>query len=165
MTAKAQSLFARHPKRWDVPVLLVLSAAALATGYALPLMAISKLVFWKDDYTLITSVTGLWHGGNYVLAVVIFLFSIIFPCTKLVALAVVWWKPFESEARERFVFWVGVLGKWSMLDVFVCALLIVLTQSKGYIDASPRVGLFVFAGAIALSMITSIVIERLVKAE
>jgi len=61
------------------------------------------------------------------------------------------------------VYLVGLLGKWSMLDVFVCALLIVLTQSKSYISASPRSGLFVFTAAIALSMVVSILVERLVK--
>lgn len=163
MANASESLFSQHRSRWDIPALLVVSAAMLAVGYMLPLMAISKLVFWEDDYTLITSVTGLWHSGNYVLSVVIFVFSIVFPCVKLGALAVVWWKPFEADARERFVFWVGVLGKWSMLDVFVCALLIVLTQSKGWVDASPRAGLFVFAGAIVLSMVTSILVERVAK--
>ncbi|MCC6680564.1 MAG: paraquat-inducible protein A [Phycisphaeraceae bacterium] len=161
--AKPKSLFARHPRRYDVPALLLLSAVTLIVGYMLPLMSISKLVFWQDDYTLLTSVTGLWNSGNYILAIIIFVFSIVFPITKLTALAIVWFKRFDDETRNRVVFLVGVLGKWSMLDVFVCALLIVMTKAKSFLDAEPRSGLFVFAVAIALSMVASILVEHLAK--
>ena len=160
---KPKSLFARHPKRWDVPALLLLSAATLIAGYTLPLMSISKLVFWHDDYTLLTSVTGLWDSGNYILAVIIFVFSIVFPITKLTTLSVVWFKAFDDQTRSRVVFTIAILGKWSMLDVFVCALLIVMTKAKAFLDAEPRSGLFVFAIAIALSMIASILVEHLAK--
>lgn len=163
MAATPRSLAAHYPKQWDVWVLLIGSAVTLIVGYTLPLMAIEKLVFWEDGYTLITSVTGLWSSGNYVLAAIIFLFSIVFPCVKLAALAVAWWKPFEQEARDRLVRAVGLLGKWSMLDVFVCALLIVLTQSRSFVDAAPRAGLFVFTAAILGSIIVSMRVESLAR--
>ena len=155
----AQSLFAKNPRRFDVPVLLILAFVTLIVGLSLPLMSIDKLVFWHDDYTLFSSVLGLWESGHYVLAVIIFLFSVVFPFVKLAALAGVWFKAFDEQLRDRLIFAVGVLGKWSMLDVFVTALLIVLTQSKGFVDASPRAGLFVFAAAIVLSMVLSVLVE------
>lgn len=50
-----------------------------------------------------------------------------------------------------------------MLDVFVVAILIVLTQSKTRLDAEPREGLYLFSIAIMLSMIATVVVERLAK--
>lgn len=162
MANAKQSLSQKHAGHWEVPVLLVLAAVTLAIGYVLPLMRIETLVFWQDDYTLLTSIRGLWDHGDYALAVIIFIFSILFPVTKLIAMGVLWWKAFDDQLRRRVGFAVSLLGKWSMLDVFVCALLIVMTQSKSFVDASPRAGLFIFAAAIALSMVVSIIIEYLV---
>ena len=58
-------------------------------------------IHWKNTYSVMTGVVGLAKDGDYVLAAVIFFFSIVFPIGKLAAL---------------------LLGKWSMLDVFVVAI-------------------------------------------
>jgi paraquat-inducible protein A len=155
-----QSLFARNRKRVDVPALLLAATAGLVVALNLPFMSIDRLIFWQDDYTLFTSLRAMWDSGHRFLAGVIFLFSIIFPFAKLAALTAIWFWPMSDTTRKPALFWLGVLGKWSMLDVFIVALLIVLTQSKGFVDAEAQVGLYVFAGAILLSMLVSILVER-----
>ena len=158
-----QSLHHLSKGRYDVPIVLAAAFVALIVGLSLPFMKVQQLVFWHDAYSLFTSIKGMWAGGHYGLACLIFFFSIIFPFAKLLALAWVWYRPMPVEKRGRVLHWLSLLGKWSMLDVFVIAVLIVLTQSKGYVDAEAQVGLYIFAAAILLSMAVSLRIEHLAK--
>jgi paraquat-inducible protein A len=163
MATPAKSLHQQFPRRFEVPTLLVLTVVLLIISLLLPFMRIDKFAFWEDDYTLLTSIRGMWKAEHYLLAAIIFFFSIVFPYAKMGMLGYLWYKPVESETRGKLLFWLGVLGKWSMLDVFVVALLIVLTQSKSFVDASPRAGLYVFAIAIVSSILVSIRVEWLAQ--
>ncbi|HXV18763.1 MAG TPA: paraquat-inducible protein A, partial [Candidatus Omnitrophota bacterium] len=97
------------------------------------------------------------------LAVVIFLFSVIFPAIKLSMLSVLWYWKF-TEARRRFLIdWIGQLGKWSMLDVFVLAITIVITKTSKFVEAEPKPGIYVFAASILLAMIVTMRVEYLAK--
>lgn len=158
--AKRKSLFSLHPKRVEVPILLVACTGGLVVALTLPFMSIEKLVFWQDHFTLMASIKGMWENEHRFLAAIIFLFSIVFPFAKLIALAVIWFTPMKHDHRKPALHWLGVLGKWSMLDVFVVALVIVMTQSKGFVDAEANSGLYVFSAAILLSMLVSILVDR-----
>ena len=158
-----QSLSKLVPRKPHVPLLVFLSATTLIVAYFLPVMVVSKFVFFSDDVTLLGSVAGMWDEEYYVLATVIFMFSVIFPLAKLITLTMVWYLRFTENARARWLHWLGLLGKWSMLDVFVVATLIVLTQSKALLDAEPREGLYIFSIAIILSMLATVMVERFAK--
>lgn len=157
------SLHQLNKRSLDVPIVLAAAFVGLLVGLSLPFMKIQQMVFWQDEYSLFTSIKGMWRSEHYVLAIVIFFFSIIFPFAKLLALMMVWYRSMPAEKRDRVLHWLSLLGKWSMLDVFVIAVLIVLTQSKGYVDAEAQVGLYIFAAAILLSMAVSLRIEHLAK--
>jgi len=152
-----------YPRYRYVPVLLLLLAAALIAALSLPFMQIRKLVFWKDDYSIFTSLHGLWTSRNYFLVLVIFFFSIVFPFAKLATLAWLWFRPCSDQQRRWWVGVLGALGKWSMLDVFVVAFLIVLVKAKALADASARSGVYLFCAAIAASIVTSSIVERLAR--
>ena len=160
-----QSLHQHYRSAYDVPVGLVMAASCLVVGLSLPFMSVQQLFFWEDDYSIFTSIKGMWAAGHYVISVIItiFFFSIIFPFAKLITWAVIWYKPLDPESRGKGLPWLGLLGKWPMPDVFVVAILIVLTQSKGYVGATPQAGLYVFAAAILLSMLVSLRVEHLAK--
>ena len=159
----AASLFSRHPRRVDVPLLILVSAGLLAAGYLLPFMEIKKLVFLRDDYTLLQSIQAMWTEHQYVLAVIILVFSIVFPIAKLVALAFLWVVPGSDEQRAQWLHWLGIMGKWSMLDVFVVALIIVMTRSASMLEATPQIGVYLFAAAVVLSMVVTILVERIAR--
>ena len=166
MGTQASSLSTRHPRRYDVPALLLLSFALLLTGLSLPLITIKQSVLWKhweNHYSVFTGVVSLAHQGDYFLAGVLFFFSMIFPIVKLLALAWVWWIPLAEERRLRLLHGLAILGKWSMLDVFVVAILIVLVKLGPLVEAEPRVGVYFFAAAIVASMLTTVDVSRLAR--
>jgi uncharacterized paraquat-inducible protein A len=75
----SQSLREQHPRRIEVPLLILVSLVLLLIAYSLPLLRVEKMVFWKNEYSIIAGVNGLWDQGQYALAIFLFFFSIVFP--------------------------------------------------------------------------------------
>lgn len=146
------------PKR--IALGLVLTAAALAVGLSLPVIQVHKLAFWRDSFSIVHGTVSLLAEGYYVLGVFLLLFSVLFPIAKLIALAIIWFYPMNARSRQLSVWWTAALGRWSMLDVFVVAVLIVLSTSNALVAASPSPGLYVFGAAVLASMWLSLVTER-----
>lgn len=150
-----------HWRCLDVPVLLTVSIAALVSGLTLPTITFKELVFWKHTFSILTSIQSLYDEKQYFLAGLVGLFSLVFPVIKLCALAAIWCLPLSRGVRLRLVRLLGFLGKWSMLDVFIVAIMIVISRMSGLMDATPRVGIFVFSFSIICTMIVSMRIEHL----
>ena len=159
----AKSLQECYPRRFEVPLLILLSFVLLMIGLSLPLMRVEKMVFWKNDYSVIKGVKALWEQGQYALASILFFFSVIFPNLKLAGLSYIWFVRLGEQKREVLLNWLGVLGKWSMLDVFVVAILIVLVKLGTLANIQPQQGVYWFAAAILLSMIASMHIDSLAR--
>lgn len=163
---RRRSLMERYPKRTAVPIALLLSTILLIAGLSLPLMHVHQQLLWKSwqsSYSVWTGVLALWHQNEYLLAGVIFFFSIVFPLAKLLALAVLWYVRLAEDHRTFVLHWLDLVGKWSMLDVFVVAILIVLVKLGPLANVQPRTGVYVFALAILASMLTTMYVERLAR--
>ena len=164
-TAQAKrALMDLHPwhHRVLVPIMIVGSSALLARGLSLPLLY-TKQMFWNSSYSVWAGVVELWKQNELTLSTVLFFFSIVFPITKLIGLTLIWFIRLREEQRDRLLYWLGILGKWSMLDVFVVAILIVLVKLGPLARVEPRVGVYVFAAAIVSSMLTTMYVEQLAR--
>jgi paraquat-inducible protein A len=159
----SNSLQGRYRRRVEVPVMILLSFGLLVMGLSRPLMKVEKMVFWRNEYSVLQGVHGLWDQQQYILALILFFFSIVFPMVKLAALGLIWFARLPDPKRQAALHWLGLLGKWSMLDVFVVAILIVLVKLGPLAKVEPQRGLYWFAAAILTSMITSMYVERLAK--
>ena len=146
-----------------VPAAILFSFCLLLTGLSLPLLHAQQLVFWKSTYSVWTGIVALWHERERELAFLLFFFSIVFPTLKLGALAALWFLRLPADRRAQLLHWLGLLGKWSMLDVFVVAILIVLVKLGPMAKVEPRSGVYVFTAAIACSMVTTMHVEWLAR--
>jgi paraquat-inducible protein A len=162
-SSRKNSLSARYRWRFEVPLLVLVSAGLLVVGLATPLMKVHKLIFWKNDYSVFTGIVGLMKDNQILLAAVLFFFSMVFPFAKLSLLLVLWWGPLAESRRRSMLKWLAVLGKWSMLDVFVVAILIVLVKIGPLASVEPQPGLYFFCFAILASMLTTMYVEHLAK--
>ena len=145
---------------------LLFSTTLLVTGLSLPLMDAETGILWthwKNSYSVWTGVVALWRANELLLSTVLFLFSMVFPFAKLAALSIIWFVRLPDEQRTRLLHWLGLLGKWSMLDVFVVAILIVLVKLGPLAKVTPRSGVYVFTAAIAASMLTTMYIDALAR--
>lgn len=136
---------------------LAISAAAvcLALGLSLPIIKLTKFVFWSSEYSLMSTVGVLIRDGQIFLGVIVLVFSIIFPCVKLLYLLLVSTLPVVELKRQakrlKAIEWIG---KWSMHDVLVLALTIFFLKSQGVYDATSLPAVYFFTAAVLLMMLS-----------
>ena len=157
------SLFHNFGFRFDVLAPLVLATVALPLGLLLPVVHFSWAL--KDDttFTVLTGISDLVRSGHVFIGLLILTFSVIFPVGKLLALYGLWFVPLPAGPRGASLRWLEFLGKWSMLDVFVVGILIGTLKLGILSDATPRIGAYVFTGAVLLSMATTLRQSRLAR--
>jgi paraquat-inducible protein A len=142
-------------RRWDAALAILASAILLGIGLFLPVLTIEKLVVFENTFSVASGIVALVKEGDWFLAAVIFIFSVVFPIAKLAVLWLIWWGEVGKRRRERLLGWLKSMGKWSMLDVFVVALTIVSVKLGALATAQPRVGIYVFGASVLLSMIAT----------
>ena len=158
-----RSLEELFPRRFDIPILVILNGILLYVALTLPLFKVEKMVLWRTEYSVMSGVIGLFDQKEYLLSAILFFFSIIFPTLKLVMLWILWKVKFDEDQRNRILEWLGILGKWSMLDVFVVAILIVAVKLGPLANVQPRIGVYIFTFAIFMAIITTAWVEKLAK--
>ena len=135
-----------------VPLLLVFSAFFLALGLVLPLVRFEKLYFFDETPSLIDIVLSLWGQDNGALAVLVALFSIVFPIVKLVGITL---EATAHAAVGKKAVWMmrllPILGKWSMMDVMLVALVIVAAKTSGMASAFTQPGLWFYAASAIMT--------------
>jgi paraquat-inducible protein A len=162
MEARVKSLREEYPGRRDVPLLLAAAGVLLPLGLTLPTLTLSKIGGASEStFSVVTGIIDLARGGNVFLALLIFTFSLVFPMVKLTMLIAIWFRRIAPDRREEALHALKVLGKWSMLDVFVVASLVGSLQIGFLATATPRIGIYLFSGAALSSMVATVLESRL----
>jgi len=146
------SLRRAHPRDWITPSMLCAASVLLALGLYLPLLHLEKMLFWESSYSVVTGVFGLAQDHQYVLATVVFFWSVVFPIAKLALLFWIWFGRTDAGQRRTVLRWLDKLGKWSMLDVYIVAVLIVAVKLGPLAEVKVENGLYVFGAAVLLTM-------------
>lgn len=108
------------------------------------------LVGEAKTYSIVSGVLALLRGGNVGIGLVLLFFSVLFPVTKLVALRIC----IADAQLGRSHALAARYGKYSMVDVFVIALLVVASKSyPGGTTVDIEWGIFAFGAAALLSML------------
>lgn len=133
---------------------LLLSMLLFLSGLIVPVASVDKLLFFTGSYSILAFIYTLQDQGNAILALVIALFSVVFPFFKLVQAARLWWFVDRRSVRlSRALRRLEILGKWSMMDVFVVAVGIVVATATQLSGMTPRIGLYLFAGSVLVGML------------
>jgi paraquat-inducible protein A len=154
-----RSLYSIHRGMLDVPLAIAISTLLLIAGLFMPIISIKQLIFKTDTFSVLTGIRSLWTEHQKILAAVVFLFSIVFPIVKLTCLTGIWFGRYTDDTRNKVLGWFDVLGKWSMLDVFIVAVTIVIAKISAVLDAHAQPGIYVFAASIALSILAGMRVE------
>ena len=152
-------------KGWPIPILLLITLVLNILALTLPFLEIHEALKKPIPYKLIHSVNLMWTAKLYLIAILILVFSIIFPFAKLITLFFAWFMPWKSTSRLKYLHAIELLGKWSFMDIFVVILLIALTYKQQWISSTIHIGVYFFVGAISLSMILSEIIVTIAKRE
>ena len=161
-TDQKKTLQHLYPKRIDILILIIASAVLLFIGLRLPVLTVRKL--WeRNTFSIISGIINLWEGKYYILSLIIFFFSVIFPIVKLVILFVIWFVKLMDHQRKWLLRGLGFLGKWSMLDVFVTAIIIVSIKLGVLASAKAEIGIYYFGASILLAMLVTNLQSNLVN--
>ncbi|MEP4380523.1 MAG: paraquat-inducible protein A [Alphaproteobacteria bacterium] len=132
-------------------LILVVSLGALVAGLLLPAITVRSL-FISQDFSLVESVLAFLDDGDWFLFVITFLFSVVFPVVKIVTGIALWFFLDATRGYARPVLgWLATFSKWSMLDVFIIALIVLVADGRLLSSADIQVGAIVFSVAVLVS--------------
>jgi len=143
---------------------LLTSLCLLVVAWFLPIMTVTKLFVWSTKVSILDSTIGLWEESEYFVFAIVVLFSILFPLIKLLAGLHIWARiDATSAAAGRALGWLQWLGKWSMVDVFVVALVVVAIKVSLVSGVAVHAGVYVFSGAVGLSIVAMHFLEKAIE--
>lgn len=139
--------------------LLIASVVLYLPANLLPIMTTDQFGRSQDS-TIIGGVAILWNMGSYPVALVILIASVLVPIGKILTVATLCWTIGGHQAispRQRTALYrmTEFIGKWSMVDVFVVAILVALIQITGIIVIRPGGAALAFAGVVILTMLAA----------
>ena len=141
--------------------LLSITSVLFIIGLFLPMMTLSKLVFFKNTISVASGIYELLIGGHYFLFLLVSGFSIVLPLLKLGLLyQVLINNQIKSQKQEKLLHLMHDYGRWGMLDVFVVAILIVTVKLDAIANIQIHSGLYVFGFAVLMIMTIT---HRLIK--
>ncbi len=140
------------------PVALAASAVILLVpAYLLPVMHLGTVGQTTSDTTIFSGMVQLWRQGLGGLAVIVFTASFLVPLLKLTGLAcllaaVRWRRLQHARLLTRIYGAIDLIGRWSMMDVFLVAFLTGAVRFGRLASAQPRLGIIAFAAVVVLTM-------------
>jgi hypothetical protein len=117
--------------RWSMPLIILVNIAFFLSGH-LSLGATVNIeaelagekfrVEKFFEFSMAKSTIDIWNAGGRELAIMILVFSGIWPYTKQLMTLVLWFLPpsrCSISRRGSILLWLDWLAKWSMIDIFV----------------------------------------------
>ncbi len=150
--------------------MLGISIIALVIGLTTPILSVSaqqdlpvlgETVLQFQSKGIVSTIIGLKDTGSFWLALLLAFFSVVIPVAKT-SLAAVTIFARSHKLTLKGLSWSKSIGKWSMADVFVVAVLVAFFSNgqDGLTQAEVQVGLCFFAGYVVLSLISTSIINH-----
>ena len=123
-------------------------------------MLLTSTLTDKSDATIIGGVIELWEYGNPGIAFIVFFASVVIPISKFVAIAMLAVAvhrrtPGDAHLRHKTYEVVEFIGRWSMIDVFVVAILAALVQLDTVATIKPGIAAVSFALSVVFTMLAA----------
>ena len=120
----------------------------------------SRTLFQTTDSTIIGGAVDLAHHGNFGIAMIIIFASVVIPLGKFWAVAFlaisVQQRSAASKHQRQFMYEiVEYIGRWSMIDIFVVAILSSLVQLKTLASIQPGTAAMFFALSVIFTMLSA----------
>ncbi|MEO8802478.1 MAG: paraquat-inducible protein A [Rudaea sp.] len=154
-------LHLRKPHSIDRTWALIIASIILyVPANILPVMRTGSLFAGKESHTILGGIVELWNNGSLGLALIVFVASVVVPILKMLGLSILAfsvqrrsrWNPRQRTALYRMI---ELVGHWSMLDVFVVALLVALVDFGQIAQVLPGPGIVAFGAVVVMTMLAS----------
>nr|VFK41266.1 MAG: Paraquat-inducible protein A [Candidatus Kentron sp. SD]VFK46988.1 MAG: Paraquat-inducible protein A [Candidatus Kentron sp. SD]VFK79946.1 MAG: Paraquat-inducible protein A [Candidatus Kentron sp. SD] len=144
--------------------------ALLLTGMLLYLPAniypimVTRNLGRSGENTIISGIIALWNSGAHGIAGVIFVASVVIPITKSFVILYLLLNargqsPLSRGQRARLYRLTEFIGPWSMVDVFVVAILVALVDMGGIASVMPGIAAAAFAAMVGITMLAAMAFD------
>jgi len=139
--------------------LIIAAAICYVPANVLPVLTTRTLVSSQSD-TIMSGVIYLYTSGSWPLALIVLVASVMIPLGKLLALGyllvtVQRGSITNNRDRSRLYRLVELIGRWSMLDVFVDTFVVALVQLQPLMSVDPGPGVPFFMAVVVLTMLAA----------
>ncbi len=135
-------------------VLLLLALPMLVGGLLMPAISVTKLMMFADTYSIFGAVFTFWTAGNFGLFALVFFFSVVFPAAKILIALWAWFFAGENHDLTRRILKIfAAVSRWSMLDVFIVAVTVLVIEGSLLTSADIHLGIVLFALSVIMSTI------------
>jgi paraquat-inducible protein A len=154
-------LHRRKPDSLNRTWALLIAACILYIPANLFPVMITTTFMGRNEDTILSGIIYFWVTGSWSLAIIVFVASFLVPLFKLVSLLLLVWlaqthSQWRRVERAKLYRVIEFIGRWSMLDVFVVALLAGLVQMEGMATIHAGVGVAAFGAVVVLTMFASL---------
>lgn len=162
-----RGMFARmNWNRWSA-FLCLCGLSVFVPAVFVPAMLVANAMDGPRWFSVWSGIREFFRGGQTFLAVLICCFSLVFPLVKfslgLLCSVGARWLP--HQWRHGIVAVTSWTAKYSMLDVMVIAMLILLVKVNEYVRILPSLGLYLFSVAILFSALGGAALRRAIAQE
>ncbi|PKH24252.1 paraquat-inducible protein A [Enterobacterales bacterium CwR94] len=152
----------KHSLQWTLALLLT-SILLYVPANLLPIM-VTEALGNRMGSTIMAGVVLLWSDGSWPVALVIFIASIMVPTLKMLAIGWLCWNANghgqrDGEKMHLLYEVVEFVGRWSMIDVFVIAVLSSLVRIGRLMSIYPDIGALLFALVVILTMFAAMTFD------
>ena len=151
--------FRKHASLQRTWSLLIAAAVCYIPANLLPVLTTTTAAGAESD-TIMQGVVLLWSPTGWPLSLIVLIASIMIPVAKIAALAYLLISVHRgsiknNEQRVRLYRIVEIVGRWSMVDVFVDTFTASLVQLQPLMAVEPGPGLVFFAAVVVLTMLAA----------
>jgi paraquat-inducible protein A len=130
-------------------------------GVSLPVLTVTQFFVFEDAFSLLGAAATLFAEGEFLIGLIVAVFTLILPPAKLILGFSVWrWADAEGRVAGRAVALLEAIGRWAMMDVLILAIVVVTLKSSWLADVSTAPGLYCFAASSVLAMIAGLLLKR-----
>ncbi len=132
--------------------LLLFSLVLICLGLMVPALKVNSFYFFTREYSILDGIIALYEDGEIFLTILLSIFTIIFPLTKNI-LGLMSFSLYESNPQlmRKVLTSIRVLSKWSMVDVFAIALVVLIMNGRLLTSADIDAGVGMFAAGVLIS--------------
>lgn len=158
------SVHSRRPASLMITSALLVSALVMyIPANFFPIMQTTFLGS-SEPSTIMGGVLLLWSLGSYPVALIIFVASIVIPIAKIASLIWLCWQcyyPSQRGIKQKMMLYkmTEFVGRWSMIDIFVVAVLTSLVQLGNLISILPGIAVISFASVVILTMWAALIFD------
>jgi paraquat-inducible protein A len=142
---------------------LVAAMVLYIPANVLPVMDTSSLFGTQKD-TIMSGVVYLWVSGSWPLAVLVFIASIVVPMLKIIGIAYLalstqlrsQWLPGQRTSVYRVI---ELIGRWSMLDIYVITMLVALVQFQALATITAGPASIAFGAVVVLTLLAAMAFD------